>query len=295
MSMPDVSRKSGASMTSVVLWVATAGILLLVVLQCAGLCFRWAEHGRAKEVSAWTEMHEKLARDASERGELKDAQRFIEEAIKLDPANPELRFRHLRYMVQRAAENPSSIGAEELAPLGYAIAVLSSQDGEDATRFAAVANARLALRKGNNGECRRTLEKAVATWPDYAWAWMALADLERTEGRKLEAMAGFEKAVEKTPQNLAALNNLGVSYVEVGRIEEGLGLCEKAIETRDNPASRVNAADALARLARLEEALEHLRRAAILNPESQDIRHRLNYLQQRLDTTSPGDSQGEAK
>lgn len=279
--MSDNRAAPEKACATLVSWVSAVGILALIAVLSVNVVKQWDGWQREEAVQAWTDLHTKLAMEAQERGDFDDARRLLEEAVKLDPSDPALRLQYLRLFVSRAAENPASVGPGELDALGYSLALLSATEGEDATPPSAVAHARLLLRQGKTDESRTLLQEALESWPDYVHSLLAMADLERALGRKLEAREAFEKAVALDPMNLTALNNLGVAYVELDRTADGLAMFEQAIAANDNAASRANAADALQRLGRVSEALIHLQRAALLSPNSEEIKRRLATLEAR--------------
>lgn len=274
--MAEASSR-GATCCSWWTWAVLALLVMLVALQVPQALTAWNQGKQSCAARAWTQRHLDMSAAAAEQQELRNAERILEEAIKLDPGSPELRLAHLKVFARRAAEQPQTIGESDLDPLDYALATLEAgpEGGEPAVR---VARGRLLLRQGNVADARKELEETVATSPDYAYGYLALADLERAAGRSLEAMASFEKAAAASPENLVALNNLGVQYLELERPEDALKMFEKAVAAKDNAASRVNASDALVRLKRDEEAIAHIQKAAALSPKSPDIRRRLGTM-----------------
>lgn len=275
----DVGRTCNAGI-GLAVWLATAGVLLLVGLNIADMVRKPDQCPQPQEEpsSQWTDMHVTLGKAAADRGEHENARRFLEEAIKFAPDDVDLRFEYLQMFVRQAAESPSSIGQADLDTLAYALDVLKARDGGESTRSQAVARARLVLRQGRLEEAQSILDKARGKWPDYAHVWLATADLERVAGRKLEALEAYQKAAKAAPENLAAINNLGVALVELERAQEGLAQFEKALKLRDNAASRLNAADALQRLGRNREALLHLQAGARLNPHLDEFKRRIGAL-----------------
>ena len=256
--------------------LAAGAVVILFLLLLPIAISQWGSWRQDKAVASWGEMHLELAGMALEADDYDRAERILEEAVKLDPANPKLRLEHMRTFAKRAAERPQSLEVGELEALEYSLEVLAASDiTEPAIQ---VARVRLALRNGDQEEARKLIEKEVANAPEYVHGHLTLAHLERLEGRPLEALAAFEKAVEADPENLTALNNLGVQYVELDRQQDGLKMFDKAIEAKDNVASRLNAGDALAKLERVEEGIAHLQQAVRLSPNSAEVRRRLGTL-----------------
>jgi tetratricopeptide (TPR) repeat protein len=273
MEMAEVGKEeSGCCGYRTVLAVAGMLVVIGLLLPVSLSSFR---SGRSEcRQAEWGRRHLEMSIAAEEQQEYRKAERILEEAIKLDPDNTELRLAHMRVFVRRAAEQPQSVAEADLDTLDYALGVLAAS-GEGDGPYVGVARGRLRLREGKADEARKQIQDAVAAAPEYVYGHLALADLERSQGRLLEALAAFEKAAELAPDSLVALNNLGVQYVELNRAEDALKRFEKAIEIRDNVASRVNAADALVRLKRLDEAVKHLERAVELSRGAAEPMRRL--------------------
>jgi len=108
-----------------------------------------------------------------------------------------------------------------------------------------------------------------------ATAGVALARLHLAAGETLEALSALEAARKQDPAHLGALNDLGVLYMKMDRVSDAVEVLEAALKVKDNSATRTNLAEALTRLDRKNEAIEHLKRAAVLAPESRSVKHRL--------------------
>jgi tetratricopeptide (TPR) repeat protein len=253
-------------------------LLFLLALLVPSALNHWTSWQRQRALTNWTGIHQEGAGKASQMGEYRRAEMILEEAIKADPGNPELRLQHLLAFATRAAEQPQSFAESELDALGYALEILGTTSEAAHRPLLETARGRLALRKGKLEEARAILTKSIAAAPSYIPGRLALANLERVAGRPLEALEALEKAVATDATNLGALNNLGVLYVELERPEDGAKMFEKALLVKDNPASRMNAADALARSNRLPEAIAHLEAAVKLDANSADLYRRLGTL-----------------
>ncbi|MFH1635119.1 MAG: tetratricopeptide repeat protein, partial [Chloroflexota bacterium] len=79
-------------------------------------------------------------------------------------------------------------------------------------------------------EVERILPKVVAWLPEKQGAWYRLgATLDRA-GKKVEAIAAYQKAIELDPNYASPHNGLGNVYVALGRPEEAIAAYQKAIE-----------------------------------------------------------------
>ena len=88
-------------------------------------------------------------------------------------------------------------------------------------------------------------------------------------GRYEEAIGEWSKALEITPDDIKANDNLGLALAQVGRIEEALPYFRKAVEIDPRSfAGHNNLAGALRRTGRVDEAVSHWRTALELNPRS---------------------------
>ena len=87
------------------------------------------------------------------------------------------------------------------------------------------------------------------------------------EGRTAEAESLFREILGEQPDDVGALEGLGVLVLQQGRAAEAADLFARALAIGpDSPRSRANLGEALRSLGRLDEALEHLRRATKLDP-----------------------------
>jgi tetratricopeptide (TPR) repeat protein len=88
------------------------------------------------------------------------------------------------------------------------------------------------------------------------------------EGRAAEAEGLFRKVLAERPDDVDAIESLGVLVLQQGRAAEAVSLFTRGMELRpDTPRLRANLGEALRTIGRLDEALVHLRRATELDPE----------------------------
>jgi Flp pilus assembly protein TadD len=83
------------------------------------------------------------------------------------------------------------------------------------------------------------------------------------DGLGLSFMAEIlEAAIERRPENLAALAELGHVYTRQGRVEKGLAVDRELVRlSPDNPTAHYNLACSLALTGSTDPAIESLRRA----------------------------------
>jgi tetratricopeptide (TPR) repeat protein len=71
---------------------------------------------------------------------------------------------------------------------------------------------------------------AVKKMPKRSGAWNTLGRVELQMGKRKDAIASFEKAVDLNPKNPYARNNLGLSLIYDKRFEEAADALEQAVE-----------------------------------------------------------------
>lgn len=119
---------------------------------------------------------------------------------------------------------------------------------------------RAALAKGDAGSATDSFEAALAIDPGSPAPLIALADASRHDGLQGKAIHYYREALERDPNNVAAISGEGGAMVEKGALEKARrnlarleGLCGKGCaETTDlaaaiarGPAPRVVSAEAV--------------------------------------------------
>jgi len=98
---------------------------------------------------------------------------------------------------------------------------------------------------------------------------LAAAVADHRAGRLPAAIAGYNQILGTDPENLDALNNLGVALRATGRRAAAVACYDRALAIRpDNPQCLSNRGNALRELDRFDEAAASLRRAVNLAPEN---------------------------
>ncbi len=221
--------------------------------------------------------HMRRAAEAVEAGAFERAERAFQAAAALTPRDPVLQAAMRRAAVRRAAEKPETIGQGELAALDYAARV----EGDTAPAHTTLGH--VAFRQERADQAMEEYEAALARDPSFVPALVGKARVYRARGDRLAALQGFEAAVKAGPQDLAALNDLGVQYLDMERPKDAVTALQRALEVRDNPATRLNLAAALEKLDRRAEAIEHLERAAAMAPGSKAVLSALGGLREKAE------------
>jgi tetratricopeptide (TPR) repeat protein len=113
----------------------------------------------------------------------------------------------------RLGELLARAGHHEAALIEYAKADV--EDGKSSPLLQTrIAESHLAL--GDLTTARSQLQRTLAMYPDHAPAWLALARLETSLGRKPEATLAFQKASSLNPYDAEVHEILATSYRELG-------------------------------------------------------------------------------
>jgi tetratricopeptide (TPR) repeat protein len=116
--------------------------------------------------------------------------------------------------------------------------------------------------EGKKTDPQSVAELAIRAGLDAAWA-----------GRLEEAARLFEKAVRADPENITALNNLGLARRKLGRIDEAIKAYRRVIEIDPSFAlAYKNLGIALEQKGNKEGAVKAYRKYAELNPSAPDIK-----------------------
>jgi tetratricopeptide (TPR) repeat protein len=97
----------------------------------------------------------------------------------------------------------------------------------------------------------------------------ALEKLEKPD----DALAEYEEAVRRAPNDRLARISYGEALVRKGRIEEGLRRLQKEVELQPDEAyNHVALGSALCQVGRWEEGIQHLEEAVKLSPADRRLR-----------------------
>ncbi len=131
-------------------------------------------------------------------------------------------------------------------------------------------------KKGQHQAAVAEWKKAIDLSPGEARAHNNLGVSLSAAGETEEAIAQFRAALELSPEYPEALNNLGDALVRKRRLAEAIPFLEKAIDLNPRYASaHSNLGSALAQLNRLGEAIPHLEKAAEYKPDLVDAHNNL--------------------
>jgi tetratricopeptide (TPR) repeat protein len=135
---------------------------------------------------------------------------------------------------------------------------------------------RAALVSGNLMEAGEILTELVRRYPQEKEAWYTLAAVDQRLGRRQEAIAHYERAIDIDPLFKRAYNALAYLYEQSGDLDRALWAINHYIELApDEPNPWDTRGELLARNGRLQEAIESYRQALEISPT---FMHSLHYL-----------------
>ncbi|OPX64438.1 tetratricopeptide repeat protein [Methanoregula sp. PtaB.Bin085] len=112
------------------------------------------------------------------------------------------------------------------------------------------------------------------------------------EGRLMEAVACYDRALASSPDNPALLSNKAVALISLGRYEESLACSLRAIRINPYDADLwINKGIALDKLGRSTEATDALEQAVAINPCNAYARALLGIIYQNLEMTGKAEAQ----
>jgi tetratricopeptide (TPR) repeat protein len=128
------------------------------------------------------------------------------------------------------------------------------------------------LKSGNHSEAIKYFQKALEINPDDTQALNNLGLTFTQLGKLDEAMSYFNDSLKKNPNNLSALSNIATSYIALGKIKEGINYYDKILSIYPNDVFSLHGkASALYRLGKHDESLEPCNKALKLNPKFPNV------------------------
>ncbi|MET0180215.1 MAG: hypothetical protein ABW194_06985 [Novosphingobium sp.] len=155
---------------------------------------------------------------------------------------------------------PAALALSLLAAVSASVGHGAAPESDDAQARSLLADGRALLAEGDSNGATDAFEAALAVDPGYIAVYLALADAARAEGLQGKAIHYYREALERDPDNLAALSGEGGAMVEKGAVEKARrnltrleGLCGKGCaETQQlagaiaqGPTPRVLSAEAV--------------------------------------------------
>ena len=128
-------------------------------------------------------------------------------------------------------------------------------------------------------DARPLFEAAIRLAPTYSRAWVGYGTALAEANLHRQAIAALNQAIELSPGDLGALNNLGSSLRNVDRHEDALKCFERVQERQDGAKVRKNIGTTLIELGRAKEAAEALHGALRMAPDYCAVHRDLSLVQ----------------
>ena len=198
------------------------------------------------------------------RGRLDDAERELEEAIRIHPGAAEAH----RALAGVRSDQGRDEEALELFRTALRLDPASSSTHREVGS--------LLLKVGDSTQALVHFREASALAPRNGEALVDLAVALSREGRHDEATAKFEEASGRAVDEARLHQNWGAVMLERGEVEEAARHFERALALRpDYAPSHLSAGQAAMRRGEFAAAAEHLREALRIEPENEDAHYHL--------------------
>jgi tetratricopeptide (TPR) repeat protein len=222
-----------------------------------------------------------------------DSRRVVEVLTPVIEQNPKdtralyLRSQALRALGDRTAAEREARALVDLDPANVSGLFALIQSHFDAKRYSEAAvlaadaqkkhpseagftrlHARALFRSGAASRAIAIMEASLKARPDESASYLGMADLYSDAGRYEAALKTLENAIGRFPKDADVLNYLGYLLADRGqRLDEAERLIRRALEIdADNPSYLDSLGWALFKRGAMEEAEEHLARAAAALP-----------------------------
>jgi len=129
-----------------------------------------------------------------------------------------------------------------------------------------------------SGRERVRWERELARDPGYAPAHVALAELDRADGRIDAAIAHYLTVIARFPDEPELLHNIGTLYLQAGDFDAAIARLERAVaRSPDFVAARDHLVRALVNARRFADAEAHERVLLDVNPDNVSLHFRLGH------------------
>jgi tetratricopeptide (TPR) repeat protein len=117
--------------------------------------------------------------------------------------------------------------------------------------------------------------------PDNAFAHNSIGIALRRQGRPLEAIARFERALSTgySSHTVDALTQMGLTFFDLGMLDMAAGCFQRGLAiTSDDPKLRFNLSEVFFRQGKIDDAVREMEEAARLDPSDQVALRRLDEM-----------------
>ena len=139
------------------------------------------------------------------------------------------------------------------------------------------------FQNGRYGDAEKLAISLTQEFPKHPFGWKVLGAVLKQTNRISESLVPSQKAVEITPQDAEAHNNLGITLKELGRLEESEASYRQAIALKpDFAEAHNNLGNMLQELGKLEESEASYRQAIVLKSDYAEAFYNLGNTLQDL-------------
>ncbi len=156
---------------------------------------------------------------AAERGQQKQAESLLKQAVEVCPVDPEARRHYAEALWRRGARREAIAQLEEAGRLA----------GQDVTLLVRLAEMHLAL--GQRQLARQTAEQAIDLDPELSSAWAIRGRVTHAEGQARQALADFHRALGYAPDNRQVLLEIAELYRELNQPQRALATLHSLADT----------------------------------------------------------------
>jgi Flp pilus assembly protein TadD len=236
--------------------------LALALLLC---CAAKAQQVTPPPASVDTSLEE--ARSLVRTGQLSQAEAALSRYVEQHPSSAEANFL-LGYVLFREQKPRESLAA-------YTAGAQWQRPSADDLRV--VASDYILL--NDFADADKWFTEVTAQKPGDAEGWYLLGRTKYNENRFEEAITSFERVLALRPQDVAAVDNLGLAYEGLGRTQEAKAAFQRAIDWQGahpmDGQPYLNLGDLLTTQGDLDGAVRALTQAANLAPENAKVREQL--------------------
>jgi tetratricopeptide (TPR) repeat protein len=193
-------------------------------------------------------------------GRFADAANYLTKAIQLEPGNTDALYLQGRICQQLGRTQ------DAIDHLQRAVALSTT------TEAAYLDLCRLLLQLGQKDGAKQALINGTRNCPSSANLHINFARLLQMEGKLVQAVESYEKALVYQPDFVPALGSLCVALLQLGKKNEALECCKRILELEPgNVDAWVNRSALLLEAKRYAEALESSRRGLMLRPNDVNL------------------------
>ena len=132
------------------------------------------------------------------------------------------------------------------------------------------------LQQGRLVEAIAHFQKALQIHPDFAEARLNLGNALLQKGEVDEAITHFQRALQIYPDFTEANLNLGYALLQKGKVDEAITQFQKALQLNpDSAEAHLNLGNALLQKGKVDEAIIHCQKALQINPDNAEAHNNL--------------------